>query len=222
MGCNQSGVQGTQDADVAALSRRLDNLQATIAVQDAIIADLKTTIAAQGDTLAALDNRVTTNAQGSATVGDLRALDTRVAAIEADYLTQASLVGYATESWVSTQGYSTQGIDPALSDLLNYLSIDTNTDSVVFTGANVYVQSGGGSTNATINGLGNLIVGYNEDNGDVRTGSHNLIVGSNHSYSSFGGVVFGYDNSVSGIFSSVTGGDWGAASGDYSLSLIHI
>ena len=34
-------------------------------------------------------------------------------------------------------------------------------------------------------GLGNLVIGYNEDSGDDdRSGSHNLIVGGYHSYSS--------------------------------------
>ena len=42
------------------------------------------------------------------------------------------------------------------------------------------------------NGLGNLIVGYNElgtPGEDNRTGSHNLVVGHGNSYSSFGGWV---------------------------------
>ena len=36
-------------------------------------------------------------------------------------------------------------------------------DDVYFTGCNVHVVSGSGATEGEVNGLGNLIVGYNED-----------------------------------------------------------
>ena len=51
-----------------------------------------------------------------------------------------------------------------------------------------------GQTYDTTNGLGNLIVGYNElgnPNGDNRTGSHNLVTGQQNSFSSYGGLVVG-------------------------------
>ena len=164
---------------------------------------------------------------------DLDGVDTRVTAIEADYLQAADLAGYATETWVVSQGYSTDSVDATLVDLADYLSVDPSTDSVVFDGANVYIQSGAGSTDATVNGVGNLFVGYNEDDSFTpkdRTGSHNLVVGMVHSYSSWGGVIGGYENTVSGAaavafgvqnessgdYSSVSGGSGGEASGDYS------
>lgn len=76
-----------------------------------------------------------------------------------------------------------------------------------FEGCNVHVRSGAGTTNATVNGVGNLIVGYNEAFGTLdRSGSHNLIVGRSHAYSSWGGVVFGDMNRVTAPASSVTGG----------------
>ena len=66
-------------------------------------------------------------------------------------------------------------------------------------------------------GLGNLILGYDENDGtDVKTGSHNLILGAHHSYSSTGGLVAGYDNSISGVSASVGGGRNNSAGGDYS------
>ena len=80
-------------------------------------------------------------------------------------------------------------------------------DEVTFDGCNVYVQSGTGSTNGSVNGLGNLIVGYDEDDGgDSKTGSHNLVVGRYHSYTSYGGLLGGYDNAVSGAYASASGG----------------
>src|SRR5262249_16437053 len=49
-------------------------------------------------------------------------------------------------------------------------------------------------------GSGNLIVGYNElrfsDN--VRTGSHNVVMGIRNNFSSFGGLVVGDFNEISG------------------------
>ena len=65
-------------------------------------------------------------------------------------------------------------------------------------------------------GSGNLIVGYNElrfsDN--VRTGSHNVVMGIRNNFSSFGGLVVGDFNEISGEFSSVSGGTSNTASGE--------
>ncbi len=77
---------------------------------------------------------------------------------------------------------------------------------VYFDGCNVNVRSGAGATNATVNGLGNLLVGYDESSGDDKTGSHNLVVGGLHTYSSYGGFVAGEDNTVSDPAASVSGG----------------
>ncbi len=102
---------------------------------------------------------------------------------------------------------------------------------IIFEGANVHVRSGSGATDdgwnysdptaSVLTGLGNLVVGYNEDNAsedewpkvDDRTGSHNLIVGVDHTYSRFGGFIAGLDNTTSASFASVCGGDVNVASG---------
>ena len=60
----------------------------------------------------------------------------------------------------------------------DYLTIDTTSNSILFTGANLYVQSGSGATDGAVNGLGNLIVGYNEASDETRVGSHNLVLGA--------------------------------------------
>ena len=72
---------------------------------------------------------------------------------------------------------------------------------VVITGANLRIVNGLGRTDCTDNdghpipdcpnGLGNLIVGYNElreFRENIRTGSHNVVVGMQHNFSRFGGV----------------------------------
>jgi hypothetical protein len=60
------------------------------------------------------------------------------------------------------------------------------------------------------NGLGNLIVGYNEPRPggfeNIRTGSHNVVVGRWHNFSRFGGLVVGHSNTISGDFAVVSGG----------------
>ena len=92
-------------------------------------------------------------------------------------------------------------------------------DDLYFTGVNVNIVSGTGSTSGAVNGTGNLIVGYDEAPGgddSGKTGSHNLIVGPNHSYPSYGGFLAGYQNSTNGAYGSVCGGSFNVASGGSS------
>ncbi|UCD85171.1 MAG: hypothetical protein JSU92_02980 [Deltaproteobacteria bacterium] len=103
-----------------------------------------------------------------------------------------------------------------------YLTISSGTieslagPHVILTGANLHVRSGGGSTAAAVNGVGNLIMGYNEYLSGNRGGSHNLIVGTQHNYSSYGGFLAGYRNTVTTRYASVSGGADNTASGDYA------
>jgi hypothetical protein len=104
-------------------------------------------------------------------------------------------------------------------------------NEVVISGANLRIVNGLGSTDCTDeldepipgcpNGLGNLIVGYNEPRGfspddpdpNVRTGSHNVVVGSEHNFSRFGGLVAGRFNEISGERAAVSGGGSNTADG---------
>jgi hypothetical protein len=106
---------------------------------------------------------------------------------------------------------------------LAVIDFDEATNEVVISGANLRIINGLGNT-ATTNGLGNLIVGYNESRQgnpdcpsfnpctDTRTGSHNVVVGRQHNFSSFGGFVVGDLNEISGAFASVSGGSLNVAS----------
>jgi|KBSSwiStaDraftv2_1062776.scaffolds.fasta_scaffold842272_1 hypothetical protein len=97
-------------------------------------------------------------------------------------------------------------------------------DEVFFTGCNVHIVSGSGATEEAVNGLGNLIIGYNEDAPavlsfappSIRGGSHNLVIGPGHSYPSYGGLVAGRVNSVTGPNATVSGGVSNTASGHWS------
>jgi len=106
----------------------------------------------------------------------------------------------------------------ALEHKLVPLTFDAATNEVVITGANLRLQNGMGSTETT-NGLGNLIVGYHEprDSGEDRqTGSHNVVVGKQHQFSSFGGLVVGLQNEIRGAFASVSGGVRNTAAGEHT------
>ena len=95
--------------------------------------------------------------------------------------------------------------------------------NLIFEGVNVHIRNKRFST-TMVDGLGNLIIGYNEIGDEaglfypppVRKGSHNLIVGSGHAYSSSGGFVAGYRNTIGNSFSTVTGGFLNVANGEYS------
>jgi len=107
-----------------------------------------------------------------------------------------------------------------LEDLLDNVSraIDTTYPTIRFSGVNVQIVDGSDTTGGSTNGLGNLIVGYNEErgSGDVRTGSHNIIVGVKNNYSAYGGIVAGSNNSITGSLATITGGYSNTASGTYS------
>jgi hypothetical protein len=99
--------------------------------------------------------------------------------------------------------------------LEKYLFIETGDKNglagphIVFRGVNVHVQNGQNST-VVKNGLGNLIIGYDESpSGGVgvnRTGSHNLVGGQFNAFSSWGGLVLGSNNALHGQFSAILGG----------------
>jgi hypothetical protein len=89
----------------------------------------------------------------------------------------------------------------------------------------VQIVNGLGSTRST-NGKGNLVIGYDETGvatekgGPIKpvlqTGSHNLILGEEQWFTSYGGIVAGLENSITGPFASVTGGMANTASGGLS------
>jgi hypothetical protein len=86
-------------------------------------------------------------------------------------------------------------------------------NEVYFTGCNVNVRNGSGTTTSA-NAVGNLVIGYNQNSqGYARGGSHNLIVGDDHGYSLYGSSVSGFRNRVTGAYSSVNGGSLNLASG---------
>ncbi|NNF97890.1 MAG: hypothetical protein HKM93_00785 [Desulfobacteraceae bacterium] len=125
----------------------------------------------------------------------------------------------------------------------DYLTVDDIGDPrgamIQLSGVNLQITNGLGSTN-TINGLGNLIIGYDEvnrirsiyrcSNGDYtdqascegadeswsnshKTGSHYLVTGFGNNYSQYGGMVAGQSNFATGRYGTVTCGWGNTASG---------
>ncbi len=128
----------------------------------------------------------------------------------------------------------------AMEEILQFVYVETEPINNlagphwIIEGANVHVRSGSGSTRdwcgtldpdfpncESLTGLGNLVVGYNErvrPRGgpfptEVRTGSHNLVAGMFHSYTSFAGFVAGEGNKITDQSVSVSGGRNNEASG---------
>jgi hypothetical protein len=127
-------------------------------------------------------------------------------------------------------------------EILQYVHVETEEirgvtgPHLIIEGANVHVRSGYGTTSEgcihrtpgypnceSLTGLGNLIVGYNEHlpvrggfPREIRSGSHNLVLGTANSYSSFAGFVAGRQNWINGSHASITGGKNNEASGWYS------
>jgi hypothetical protein len=93
--------------------------------------------------------------------------------------------------------------------------------TVQFSAVNLQVVSGSGSTSGTVNGEGNLVVGYAENaNGHAQTGSNDLVLGTNNGWSGYGELIGGSNNVASGAFASAFGAS-NTASGTYALAAGH-
>lgn len=165
--------------------------------------------------------------------------DSRVAALEA-------LVATLSETVAAQQTRIAELEESEVMALGSYITVDEDSDSrgaiVQLDGVNLQITNGLGSTGTT-NGLGNLIIGYDEistegtryacSNGIDQTsalcdagggiwdnshksGSHYLVLGSENSYSQFGGMVAGFRNFAIRDYATVTGGYYNIATGLFS------
>jgi hypothetical protein len=80
---------------------------------------------------------------------------------------------------------------------------------VVLTGTNLRIVSGTGATNdnGELTGLGNLVIGYGQPSRQVETaGSHNLVVGTQHQYTSHSGILSGTNHTLHSVAGAIIGG----------------
>ncbi len=210
-GLTATDVQAALD-ELAQLRSRVDALESNL--EDAggnpiDVAVLQTRVTQNETDISTLQTDTTANTTAiSANQSDITANTTAIGTNQSDIASNSTDIA-ANASAISTLESLTQ--DMARTTI-------NGNPAVTFTGVNVHVRSGAGSTEATPNGLGNLIVGYDEARpmGSDKSGSHNLVVGSWHNYTSYGGLVAGYNNNVTGMYASVSGGANNTASAWYA------
>jgi hypothetical protein len=162
-------------------------------------------------TVSALQSQIGSLLTSNTTLRDqVNALQTRLATVQSNHALQLG-------PFVS--------VDP-------YPKIGVRGPNIIFSGANIHIVSGSGATNDNGNptGLGNLIIGYDEDpknyfaggpGGGIplspgdRGGSHNLVIGiaNRFTQAAFGGLVTDKLNTISNGGTTVSGGELNVASG---------
>ncbi|NTS77498.1 hypothetical protein HR060_11555 [Catenovulum sp. SM1970] len=128
-----------------------------------------------------------------------------------------ALVGLCCLAWSGAHAAISSSEEDAIRKILQ--CVEKIDDTLVISGCDLQVTNGLNNTQLT-NGLGNLIIGYNSDASldNERTGSHNLIVGENHSYRLSGSLITGAGNFALGQ-SVVVAGSNNKATGFRSVIL---
>lgn len=163
--------------------------------------------------------------------------NSRIAALEATINSMQSTINSLNSRLTAVENNTVLELDGLLQ-----FSMFKGYPTAEFTDVNVQINNGANST-LTANGLGNLIIGYNEIlssaplfcsdpqytdsvncignlemwGRNVYRGSHNMVIGRGNSYDNIGGIVAGRGNVSNGNFASVLGGTSSIASGDSSV-----
>ena len=188
---------------VLSSAQRLANLEAAVSSLTAAVTALQTENAAQSTLL---------QSQASAIAALQSALTKQIAD------SKAYTDSMGTSTLASAKTYTDGNVAP-LADKLTHFSRSGN--EVYITGANLNIRNGLGHSYTSLNGLGNLVVGYNElrtgtDAVNTRTGSHNFVIGLQNNFSSAGAIVAGSNNNSTNYMASVYGGTGNTASGLYA------
>jgi hypothetical protein len=137
-----------------------------------------------------------------------------------------ALTSLALDSEVAALQSEIAALQATLSKVSYHPSGLNGQPTLEISGANVQIDNGAGSS-STLNGLGNLFIGSDERPG-TQTGSNNLVLGTDQSFSSWGGViggdhntdtgpnaaVFGFWNTVGPFGGELSAGGFNTASGD--------
>ena len=222
-----SGPVGTPGSDKT-IKAQVEALQKAVGGMLAVITNLNTQVASLQ--------------KGASNTPDVSGLTAQIASLQASVSSMSAVIKEqdakiaSLETALSDQAAQSADLQGQLDtmasnrvfDLEPFVSVaagDINGlagPHIVFNGANVHIQSGSGATNdgGLTRGLGNLVIGYNEApysiRGTERKGSHNLVVGPAHRYSSFGGLVAGSGNAIMGQSASIAGGENNIAVGNFS------
>jgi hypothetical protein len=159
--------------------------------------------------------------------GGLPALEKRVAALEATITSLQNQVNHIslTPGPAGPQGPkgdtgATGPMGPAGTAGASPFVLSGDGTTYVLSGYNLQIVDGTGQT-PSLSGRGNLIIGYNTLRADIiagippdaRTGSHNLVLGDFNNYTSYGGLVTGGANDITGPYAVILGGAYNIASG---------
>ncbi len=208
------------ETQVTSLVARTGALETENAAQASRILNLETAQASQAATIAALQAALASETSArqtgdSSTLGSAKTYaDTKAAGALADAKTYTDSKSATILS--SAKTYTDSSLSPIADKLLHF---SRSGNEIFITGANLHIVNGTGFEYQQLNSLGNLILGYNDlrASGNVRTGSHNLILGFQNNYSGAGAVVTGGVNSSAGLFASVLGGTGNTSSGLYAV-----
>jgi FtsZ-binding cell division protein ZapB len=222
---------------LATLNAQVASLQAAIAALQGQNATLQTTVGNLQTSNAALQNQV------AALQSTNTNLQNQINALPTDTNLQNQINGLQTSVTAVQNQLANASHVLALDP---YVSVDlamengVRAPNIVFSGANVHIVSGSGATNdnGTLTGLGNLIIGYDENppvsaNPQYRKGSHNLIVGRGNEFSAqgFGNLIAGENNYINGecgfvagannviyqLNASICGGQYNSVGGSFNV-----
>jgi hypothetical protein len=224
----QAQTAATIEAQITALSNRITALQETVAIQSI-------QIVAQNAENASLQKQIAL-AQSNATIqaANLAALSKAFTPVQtSNTWQQTQVVDLETASSNLQARLTTIENNPVLA-LGPFVSVNlaptngTTGPIITFSGVNVQIENGMGQTGLT-NGLGNLFIGYAEQNPSndydpvplplFRNGSHSVIIGAGHSFSGFGNLICGGYNRAQGNSQLIAGYYNSAGSGEYSSDL---
>jgi hypothetical protein len=203
-------------------AQRLANLEAAVAALTQSVTNLQTENAAQATSISALQSALNQAVASSKTYADGVGASTLASAKSyadtKDSTALTSAKAYSDGLLAAAKTYADGQVAP-VADKLTHFSRSGN--EVYITGANLNIRNGTGFSYQRLNGLGNLVVGYNDlrtgtNVVNIRTGSHNVILGFNQNYSQAGALMLGAVNNSTGLFASVLGGTGNTSSGLYA------
>lgn len=185
-----------------------------------------------------------TPARAAEVNANFTALENQIVYLNDQLVAQQTTINNLQTQLSAVQGSNIMKLDPYVDQVDVPDPVDSSIlyPTIQFAGANLQIVNGTGVSHVD-NGLGNLIIGYNKpdvnevafcsdgrwyaDQGDClisgaiwaknqRSGSHNLVLGDENSYTSHGGMVAGARNIINRNYAVVLGGFGNMASGEYA------